>query len=99
MGRGLDAPEGAAVLVPRQRSTAARALGEEHRAVERDRAVDQAARDALEQRVADESAEQRIDLQLFDLAVVARRTLPAVAEGQVLIATGRRVALEEQPVV
>src|SRR4051812_14171421 len=73
--RGRDAPECSTVLVPGQRRAAARALGEEDRPIERNRSGDQRASDALVERVADEGAEERVELQLLDLAVVAGRAL------------------------
>ena len=78
--RGRDAPEDAAILVPGQRGAAPRALGEEDRAIERDRSVDERAGDPLVQRVCDEGAEDRVDLQLLDLPILLRRTLPTLAE-------------------
>src|SRR5205085_890247 len=70
-----------------------------HRAIERDRPLDQRKGDPLVQRVFDEGAEYRVELPLLDLPVLARGTLPTLAELQVLVAAGRRVALEEESVV
>ena len=68
--RKLTGPERAAVLMPRQGGAAIDALGEEHRAVEGDRSLDEGAGDALEERVGHPGAKQGIELELLQLAIV-----------------------------
>ena len=88
LGRAIETPESAPVLMPGQRRAAGRALGEEHGAIERNRSRDEAARNALEERVGHPGAKQGIELELLDLAIVRRRALPPFGELEILVASG-----------
>src|SRR5207247_9691581 len=59
-GRAVEAPEGAAVLVPGKLGAARGALHEERGAVEGDRPLDEGAGDAREERVRDPFEEERV---------------------------------------
>src|SRR5207244_583386 len=81
-------PEASAVLVPGQLGSAPGRLGEEHRAIEDDAAFDARSRDLFEERALDQRPEEGILLELFDLPVLERRSLPADAARQVVVAAG-----------
>ena len=80
-GVAVEPPEVPAVLVPRQVRAAAGVLVHEERAVERDARAPlvHARGDALEDVVRDPRPEERVLLELLDLAVLERRALPALA--------------------
>src|SRR5262245_10804704 len=92
----IEPPEAPAVLMPGQLGSAGARLVEQHRAVDRDRPGDQRPRDLFEERIVDPLPEERILLQLFDLAIVERRALVALAELQIGVVAGGGVALKKE---
>ena len=93
----VEPPEVAAVLVPREIGSAPRPLGEQRGAVKGDRRTDDRARDAFEDGVLQPGEEEWVARQLLDLAIGVARPDPALPEVEVLVATGLRVVLEEEP--
>jgi hypothetical protein len=69
---------------------------EEHGAVQHDLAFDDLAHDALVELAFDDRAEELVALELLDLPIVEARAHVALAIGEVFVASGRRLVLEEE---
>jgi hypothetical protein len=85
--------------VPGEVGAATRALSEERRAIDGHLVAHRRAHDPLEDRVLQPGAEDGVAFELLDLPVAVARPDPSLAEPEVHVTPGRRVVLEEEPLV
>ena len=94
--RPVEAPELSVVLMPRKLHPDSGRLVPEHGAIKCQLLAEHGPGDTTKERILDPGREERIEFELLELAIRARRPNPACAKYEIPIVSGRRVVLKEE---